>query len=428
MSLRALLLITVLAGCSPAAPPPPQAPPEPTEPAWEAPDFAGRPWADELAATDATIKNALAKADANETDWISLQRAADALLSRAKLTGSYDDYARAEQALERAFDRAPEGSGPISTRAALNFSLHRLDRVPADLDRLAARSPTLRPRPSELAFRRGSLALERGDYAEARALLQSSVDSKRSLPSLATLGLWFWKTGDFEVAEGLYREAFSTYHGKDSRPVAWLHLQLGLLDLDRGRWDEAMAHYEAAGEVLPGWYLVDEHVAEILTLTGRTDEAIAIYERVIEATGNPEFMDAMAGIEAARGNDEASAAWVERAQLAYAAQLEAFPEAAYGHALGHYLEFDDAAVAVDMALKNHEIRPNGQAKVWLAEALLAAGRAAEGVAVVEEALAGPSRSSDLHVAASGCYGAVGDRARADEQRAAALAINPHAFD
>ena len=81
-----------------------------------------------------------------------------------------------------------------------------------------------------------------------------------------------------------------------------------------------------------------------------------------------------------------------------------------------------------MATKNHAIRPNGQARVWLAEALLAADRAPDGVAVVEEALAGPYRSSDLHVAASGCYGAMGDKTRADEHRALALAINPHAFD
>ncbi|MCP4868655.1 MAG: tetratricopeptide repeat protein [Proteobacteria bacterium] len=432
MGLRAVIVIVaavLLPACgNPPAEPTPELAAEPAVEAWSPPEFRGRPWADELGSTDTTIERAEAKADASATDWLSLQTAAGALLSRARLTGSYDDYARAEAVVGRAFERAPEGSGPIATRASLNYSLHRLDRVAPDLDRMEALPPAIRVRPYDLALRRGSLAMELGDYEAARALLQESVDGKRTLPSLSTLALWFWKTGDFEVAEELYREAFAVYHGRNSQPVAWLHLQLGLLDLDRGRWDEAMEHYTAAGEVFPGWYLVDEHVAEILTLTGRTDEAIAIYERVIESTGNPEFMDAMAGIEAERGNDEASAAWIARGDEAYGLQLAAFPEAAYGHALGHYLEFGDPAVAVEMATKNHAIRPNGQARVWLAEALLAADRAPDGVAVVEEALAGPYRSSDLHVAASGCYGAMGDKTRADEHRALALAINPHAFD
>ncbi len=433
MRLRLAALPLLLAACAAEPPSTPTAPePEPKAEAetegWTAPEFEGRSYGDELASVDRTIEGYLAKAERNDGDWLSLGNAATSYLMRAKLTGSYDDYARAEEILDRAFQRAPDGSGPIAARASMNYSLHRLDRVDPDLETLAGLPGVIRPSAADLQLRSGSLAMERGDYDAARTALQASVDHKRTLPNLATLGLWYWKTGDFETAEGLYRDAFGTYHGRAAQPVAWLHLQLGLLDLDRGRWDDAMEHYLAAGDVMPGWYLVDEHVAEIHTLRGETDQAVAIYERVVESTGNPEFMDAMAGIEAERGNDEASAAWAEKARAAYEAQVARFPEAAYGHALGHFLEFGDAARAVEMAEANHAIRPNGQAKVWLAEAYLAAGRAADGVRVVEEALAGPYRSSDLHVAASGCYGAMEDKAKADEHRALALAINAHAFE
>jgi len=428
---RLTILFAVALACAACGSPDPVAPatppPEPTPAPWVAPEFEGRPLVEELASVDRTIELALAKARANPTDWIAIQTAVGALLSRAKLSGDYNDYARAERALTRAFRVAPEGSGPVSVRASLNFTLHRLDRVGPDLDRLEALPATIRPRPRELALRRGALALEQGNYAFARALLQGSVDAKRTVPSASTLALWFWRTGDFEVAQTLYEEAFGLYHGRDSQPIAWLHLQLGLLDLDRGRWDDAMIHYRAASAAFPGWYLVDEHIAEILTLRGEVAGAVEIYERLITETGIPEFMDAMAGIERGRGNEPAARRWILRAGDAYEAQLSQFPEAAYGHALDHYLEFGEPTLAVDLATKNHTLRPNGEAKVRLAEALLRVDRAADALPLVEEALASPYRSADLHGVASGVFAATGDDGRAAEQRAAALAINPHAF-
>jgi tetratricopeptide (TPR) repeat protein len=414
---------------SPGSEAPGDAPPSAasTEP-WAPPDWDGRSLADELAWVDGGILPAVAKAEASETDWLSRTRAAGSLLTRAKLTGSYDDYARAEELLAEAFAQGAATAGPLGTRASLNFTLHRLDRVGPDLDQIEALPSVIRLPPYDLSLRRGVLAMELGDYAAARGHLQAAVDGSRSLGSLATLGLWYWQTGDFETAESLYKEAFSPYHGRLSQPVAWLHLQLGLLDLDRGRWDQAMAHYQDARAVLPGWYLVDEHVAEILTLRGQTGEAIAMYERIIDETGNPEFMDAMARIEIARGNSEAAVAWIARGDEAYAVQLGRFPEAAWGHALGHFQEFGEPAQALDLAVRNHELRPNGQAKVWLAEALLASNRAADAALVIEEALASPYRSAPLFAVASRCYAALGDRARSDQHRGAALLVNPHAFE
>lgn len=428
--------LVVLLGCAAEPPPEPVDVPEQglavdTEPepdGWEPPDFDPATWADELAVLDGTIGLATGKADANAADWLALDTAASTLMSRARLTGSYDDYARAEELLTRAFEAAPEGSGPISTRAALNFTLHRLDRVPADLDHLEARPPQIRPPPYALANRRGALALQLGDYATARPLLTEAVDGKASLGNLSGLALYFSQTGDYRTAESLTRRAFEAYHGRRAEPVAWLHLQLGLMDLDRGRYDAAAAHYADAAAVMPGWYLVDEHVAEIHRLQGRTEEAVAVYERVIESTENPEFMDAMAGIERDRQNEETVSAWIERARVAYEGQIERFPEAAYGHALGHFLEFGDPARAVELAEANHTVRPNGEAKVLLADAYLAAGRAADAKVIVEEALASPYRKAELHVTASAVYAALGDAGRAEEQRLAALAINPRALD
>ena len=390
------IALLLLAGCAgddaPAEPVD-----EPTDEPTPAPvaSVTATAWADELAAVDRDIAAALERAERSEGDWVNLDLAAGGLLRRARLTGSYEDYARAEELLTQGFAMAPEGSGPVSTRAALDYTLHRLDRVGPALEALQGRHASIRPDADVLLRRRGALALQLGRYAEARDLLQQAVDAEPSVPNLSTLALYFWKTGDLPEAERLYREALRSYHGRAAEPVAWLHLQLGIMDLEQDRLDDALAHYRDAAAHLDGWYLVDEHIAEIHTLQGRTDEAVSIYTRVIERTGNPEFMDAMAAIEAGRGGEEASRVWVARARAAYEEQLQRFPEAAYGHALDHYLEFGPVETAVGLASKNHAVRPNGDARVALATALIAAGRPDEARAVVREAMETPYRSPDL---------------------------------
>jgi tetratricopeptide (TPR) repeat protein len=324
---------------------------------------------------------------------------------------------------------APQGGGPILSRASLHFTLHRLDAAAAELDRAAALHPLVRPRPDVLLQRGGALALQMGSYEEARQLLEQAVELEPNLGNLSTLALWHWKTGDIETAEALYDAAEETYRGRSTEPRAWLDLQRGLLDLDRGRYAEALAHYRDAERDLTGWYLVDEHIAEVVRLLGDREEARSIYLRVVASTGNPEFMDALADMAREDGDQAGQRAWTRRARAAYEAQLLRFPEAASGHALEHFLdsgERPDRALAI--ARRNHTNRPNGEAKTLLARAALAAGDLDEAQAAVQDALASAWRTADLHSVAAEVYGALGDSTTAAQQVRLALQINPRALD
>jgi tetratricopeptide (TPR) repeat protein len=242
-----------------------------------------------------------------------LERIAGLHLGRARLSGDYDDYAKAEAALERAFTVAGKDAGPHLTRIALNFTLHRLDRVAADLERVekyAIKTPADRRALRELG---AELAFQQGRYADARAGFEAALAAEpEDVTNLARMALLRWKTGDFAGAEDLYGQAL----GKrvEGEPAAWLHLQLGLMDLERGRHDEALAHYRDAAALLAGYWLLDEHIAEILTLQGKTDAALALYADIIARTDNPEFMDAVAGIHRAAGRTEAAAPLIARAR------------------------------------------------------------------------------------------------------------------
>ncbi len=354
-------------------------------------------------------------------------RLAQLYLTRARLSGSYDDYAKAEEILVKAFEVAPKGKyGPFMVRARLNYTLHRLDRAEADFE-MATKAPT-RDR-KELAARAqfsSNLAFQRGRYEQALKGLTAAVEATPTLSTLSSLALYRWKAASFDEAEALYRRALEVRRSKEeAEPVAWVHLQLGLMDLDRGRYDEALAHYRQGEALIAGYWLIDEHIAEILTLQGRTDEAKAMYASIIERTNNPEFMDAMAGIHAEAGEQDQAKQWVAKARARYEEQLARFPEAAYGHALEHFLEFgEDLKQVVELAENNHTLRPNATAKTLLAQAYLKAGRVDDAKTIIEQALATPMRSADLHGTAAEIYAAAGDEKTAGAQRNKARAINP----
>jgi len=440
LSLTACL--TVLAACPTAAPtaaepaareptpgpdkPEPKLAPEP-EPRPVAAPAPTKQHADELARIDQEIAATTQRAEAHPQGWLVLERIAGLHLGRARLSGDYDDYAKAEAALERAFTVAGKDAGPHLTRIALNFTLHRLDRVAADLERVekyAIKTPAERRALRELG---AELAFQQGRYADARAGFEAALAAEpEDVTNLARMALLRWKTGDFAGAEDLYGQAL----GKrvEGEPAAWLHLQLGLMDLERGRHDEALAHYRDAAALLAGYWLLDEHIAEILTLQGQTDAALALYADIIARTDNPEFMDAVAGIHRAAGRTEAAAPLIARADAIYEAQLLRFPEAAYGHALEHFLEFGDPKRAVTLAEANHRTRPNAEAKISLARAYLQAGRKDDARKAIDEALATPWNTADLHAVAAEVLTATGDAAAASEQRRLALAINPAVLD
>ncbi len=385
--------------------------------------------ADALLRLDRSILDTLALAEQHGKGWQQLARATGLYMQRARLSGSYDDYANAEAALERAFLRAPVGSGPFEARARLNFSLHRLPQVDEDLAKMGRRVLQDNEYKSRLIGLTADVAFQRGQYAEARAGFERALELDREFPGLCRLAHYHWKTGSYDQAEQLYAEAESLLLARTGSSMAWLQLQRGLMDLDRGRYLEAMAHYHDADRALPSYWLVEEHKAEILTLLGQQDAALRVYHDIIARTDNPEFMDAVAGILQERGDVAGARAMIARARAAYEDQLARYPEAAYGHALGHFLEFgDDPARTLELAEANHALRPGAEAKDALAQAYLGAGRAGDAQRVIEEALATPYVSADLHMTASEVYRARGDSQRAQQQRARALTINPRAAE
>jgi tetratricopeptide (TPR) repeat protein len=217
------------------------------------------------------------------------------------------------------------------------------------------------------------------------------------------------------------------YHGAEALQESWFALQRGLVELDRGNYEEARALFALADERLPGYWLNDEHMAEVTRLMGDTAKAKAIYERVVKATGAPEYLDALGGIEAEQGNAAAAKALFAKAEAIYDARARRFPEAIAGHALEHYLKFaPQPAKALTLAEANFKNRPYGDAAIALAKAYLLNKRPRDAVQVLDRELAKGWDTAETYWILSLAAQAAGDPAKSATAAKAAQHRNPHA--
>lgn len=381
-----------------------------------------------LARTDLYLADARTRAETHADEWLMHERVATRSLERARLTGSFDDYAAARAALDRAFAVAIPGTGPHQTQAALDFTMHRLAGAERQLDIIKgyAVEPYRSERAEQMAMR-GDIAFYRGDYGGALAAYDAA-DAIEPGTADFRRGVYHFKTGRLDLAEDYYDRAESGVRSPPPQFRAFIELQRGIIDLERGRWDPALAHFKRANTIFPGYWLIEEHIPEVTALKGNLGEAEALYRGIVRRTGNPEFMDALAGLAGRRGDRAAEADWRNRAAAIWRKRLRQFPEAAYGHALDHCVGKGDWACALNLARHNHQARPYGDAKIALARALLHNGRPEEARTMIEAVLASPWRTASLHAAAAEIYAAVGAAPAAAKQRRLALAIDPHALD
>jgi tetratricopeptide (TPR) repeat protein len=314
----------------------------------------------------------------------------------ASLTGSFVDFKAAESAIDKAIELAGPAEDFYLLRANLDFKLHRLARTREDL----AMAPDLAGG-AAVRILRADLDLQEGRYRDARSGYEAVIRDQRkpetpgSWDYLARLAYLKSKTGDVSGGLQLYREAQGEITAKEMRSYAWVELQEGLLDLDDGRYEKALAHYRRAARAYSGYWLIEEHIAEVLDLLGRTDEAVDLYRKVIARTRNPEFVGALAIIVDRKDHASAEALYREADRL-FRDQYNLYPEAAIGHFIRYLLAKRDARPELlEMAEKNYRLRPNADSELLLARAYFKLHDVAKARALVAEILATPWRTPEI---------------------------------
>ncbi len=324
---------------------------------------------------------------------------------RAQLTGSATDLQAAEAAIERALREIGPLAGVYLLKANLDFRLHRLEQAGQGIAALSRFAGSAR-----IVALSAAIDFQRGGYEAAKTGYQSAIEKSPTWDNLARLAYWHWKLGDPEVADAIYRQAEEEIPAKEMRAYAWVELQRGLLDLSRGRYDEAMSHYRTAGHAYSGYWLVDEHIAELLGATRRFDAAVALYESVIARAPLPEHHQRLGDLHVFMGQPERARPWHDKALAGYLDSAARGEVNYYHHLAGFYADVrGDGAQAVKWAAKDVALRPNFATQDALAWALYRAGRFAEAREVSREALSSGVKDAHLFFHAAMISLAVGNR-------------------
>ena len=385
-------------------------------------------YAEALTRADQMLEGARMLERTRAGEWMVQERIASTEIDRARLTGSFDDYVAAQQALDRAFAEAPKGSGPHITQAALDFSLHRLDAAGRALDAIDRYAvPAEAEILADSRATRGDIAFYRGRYAEALKRYASPAGSGESGDAFR-LAVYQGKTGKIDEALKSIDRTERDNRFPSAQFLANLELQRGALELQRGALDRASKDFTHADRIFPGYWLAQAHCAQMLALAGKRQEAISRFEAIAARNEVPEVMDALAALYRAQGDYAHSKLWSDRAGAIWETRLRQIPEAAWGHAVEHFLAFGEPARALDLAQRDYAARPYAASAIALGWAYLANNRPADALRVIEPVQASPWVSADQHIVAAQAHAMLGQSDAADAEQQKALAINPRSLD
>jgi pentatricopeptide repeat protein len=251
------------------------------------------------------------------------------------------------------------------------------------------------------------------------------LQRERSWGALARLAHLCGKMGDVTGADRLYEEARDQLTAKEMRAYAWLEVQRGFLDFARGRHGEAQLHYQRADAAYPGYWLVEEHIAELLGAAGRHDEAVEIFERVVSNSHRPDLEQAIGELCELAGRCEPAAYCKERALTAYLQSAERGEVHFYHHLVDYYTDVvEDGAEAVKWAHKDLRLRENFATQAALAWSLYRAGQFSDAVRWIDQALASGVVDARLYFWAGEIYRAAGNEVEGRGLRQRAITCNP----
>jgi len=206
---------------------------------------------------------------------------------------------------------------------------------------------------------------------------------------LLVLGVLTWRQ------TAIYHNVFTLYTSTLTKnPGCWMaHYNLGIALSDRGKTDEAIAHYRQAIELRPNYAEAHYNLGRLLAQKGQLDDAVTHYEKALEI--NPIDAEAHNNL----GVTLFGAGRVDEAIVHYQQALTIRPDYAdascnLANALVSKGDLDGAIARYSLCL---ELSPNQpEAEYDLASALLRKGRTDEAIAHYKKLLELHPNSADAH--------------------------------
>ena len=367
------------------------------------------------------------KVQADPEDFIAWNQLGNRFLPAQRETGEDTWLDRAAQAATASLKAVPEDSNPggLALQARVDIASHRF----ADAKERALRLRESQPRKTGPLLLLADALLELGDLeAAARTLdeIASLADAPIELDTRrARLAIARGHHDEARTRFTAARNSTATLAPAQPAVLAWCELQLGGLAFRTGDWKTAEARYLAALAAMPDWWSALDHLAELRGAEGRTDEAFAIYDKIIARAPRPELLQTVGDLHLFLGNADAARPWHDRALAAYTRAGEQGSVAYFHHLAGFHCDsMPDPKAAVAAARKDLTLRHSAAAHDALAWALYKSGDLPAALAESNLALATGLRDAHVLHHAGMIRISAGDVARGQAALREAVAVNP----
>ncbi|WP_199546038.1 lipopolysaccharide assembly protein LapB [Streptomyces sp. N35] len=339
-------------------------------------------------------------------------------LEQARRTADFSYYGRAEQALKRSLALQPGNVTALVGMGTLANARHDF----AAGKRWGEQARSAQPGNWTVYPVLADAYTQLGAYPQATAAVQRLLDLKPGVAAFTRAAYELEMQGRTEAAEGALRRALEDSAVPAERAFC-LH-RLGELDWDRGRPEQAHAHYEEALRADPEAHAALAGRAKARAALGRTEAALADYRAVTERVPLPEYVLLYGEFLASLGRgDEAELQYeLLRAQVRLLEEQGAADDLTLG-----LFEADhgDPAVAVRKLGAEWSRRKSVLVADGLAWALHRAGRSAEAAEHAESAAKLGWRPASFAYHRGEIERALGREGEARRLFAAALRANPH---
>ena len=308
---------------------------------------------------------------------------ADAYIDRARASGDLADLRRAEAALARAAETAPDPAVVDVRQAMVSFALHEFEAA------LEGATAVLESDPGNLGALSvaGDALVELGQVDAAAVHYQQLGVLVPSAASWSRLGRLAFLRGDADGAlELVAAAADAAVEAGFPDEIAFYHVQLGDLQRSAGELTAAEVSYAAALDALPDHAPASAGLARVREAQGRRDEAIELLEAAVTRLPQPEMVSALGDLYALNGDAELAEdqySLVE-AIAGLAAEESVYDRAYVLFAADHGRDLDGAVARAEAEL---ERRRDVYAHDALAWALFSAGRMQEAADAAARALA-----------------------------------------
>ena len=383
--------------------------------------------------TDRTIKKMQAQVTAHPQEAAGYSGLGAAFFQRARETGDVEDYDLAEQALTKSLDLVSTdlvATAPLETMAEVCMGEHRFtDALSYAQKALALGSGDL----SAFAIV-GDAYADMGEYEKA-GIAYSRLEPANAATT-APRGAYAQQTraaylkfvsGDTAGAIQEMRNAVSegvTAH-LPSENLAWLYFELGEFYYQAGSIQPAADAYLTALTVYPGDYRALAGLGKVRANQGKYTQAITLYQSAIAVVPMPIYIAELGDIYARTGNPVEAEKQYKLVE--YIGRLGHINQVLHNRDLALFYADHDRNLdeSLNLARKEFEVRSDIYTWDALSWALYKNGRFREAAEASAHALRLGTKDATLLFHAGMISAHTGEQARAAEQLAQAITINPH---